>query len=167
LLKGDVDKMIEVMRSHFASIPHDWYRKNKIDKYEGYYPSVFYSYFASIGVDVRTEDTTNQGRLDMAVIMPKAIYLFEFKCLGGKGLRVRGSDVGKINRAKKKELSAMGQLKIRGYAEKYKALNRPIYLIGIDFDQKKRNIVTYKWEAIETMASVQALGQTQTPKKKG
>ena len=47
---------------------------------------------------------------------------------------------------KKKELSAIEQLKIKGYAEKYKALKRPIYLIGIELDRKKRNIVGFKWE---------------------
>jgi hypothetical protein len=32
----------------FASIPHDWYRKNQIARFEGYYASVFYTCFASL-----------------------------------------------------------------------------------------------------------------------
>jgi hypothetical protein len=41
LKKGDIDEMVEIMHSHFASIPYEWYRKNEIDKYEGYYAGVF------------------------------------------------------------------------------------------------------------------------------
>jgi len=145
LKKGDIDEMVEVMHSHFASIPYDWYRKNEIDKYEGYYASVFYAYFASIGVEVKAEDSTNHGKVDMAVVMADKVLIFEFKCLRGKGIGDRRLGIGKGK--KKKELSAIEQLKIKGYAEKYKALKRPIYLIGIDFDRKKRNIEGFKWEA--------------------
>ena len=136
--------MVEVMQSHFASIPHDWYRKNDIDKYERYYASVFYAYFASIGVEVKAEDSTNQGKIDMAVIMADKVLIFEFKCLGSKGIGDRKLGIGKA--IKKKEPKAIEQLRAKGYAEKYRALNRPIYLIGIDFDRKKRNIVEFKWE---------------------
>ncbi|MDI6795226.1 MAG: hypothetical protein QME81_20580, partial [bacterium] len=33
----------------FASIPYNWYVKNGLDKYEGYYASIFYAVFASLG----------------------------------------------------------------------------------------------------------------------
>ncbi len=67
LIEGNIDGIREIMQSHFASIPYDWYRKNKIDQYEGYYASVFYSYFASIGVEVKAEEPTSYGKVDMAV----------------------------------------------------------------------------------------------------
>lgn len=79
LSRGDVGDVIKIMQSHFASIPYEWYVKNEIDKYEGYYASVFYAYFASIGVDVRVEESMNRGRIDMAVLMKDRVYLFEFK----------------------------------------------------------------------------------------
>jgi len=144
LKKGDIDEMVEIMHSHFASIPYEWYRKNEIDKYEGYYASVFYAYFASIGIEVKAEDSTNHGKIDMAVVMADKVLIFEFKCLRSKGTGDRRLGIGK--ETKKKELSAIEQLKIKGYAEKYKALKRPIYLIGIELDRKKRNIVGFKWE---------------------
>jgi hypothetical protein len=34
-----------------ASIANDWYRKNELAGYEGYYVSIFYSYFAAPGLD--------------------------------------------------------------------------------------------------------------------
>ncbi|MFH1897803.1 MAG: AAA family ATPase, partial [Candidatus Desantisbacteria bacterium] len=33
----------------FAAIPYEWYIKNELDKYEGYYASIFYAVFASLG----------------------------------------------------------------------------------------------------------------------
>ena len=31
----------------------DWYRKNELANFEGYYASIFYSYFAALGLDIR------------------------------------------------------------------------------------------------------------------
>ncbi|MDZ4130310.1 MAG: AAA family ATPase, partial [Hydrogenophaga sp.] len=39
----------------FAGIPNDWYRKNPLAQFEGYYDSIFYSYFAALGLDIRLE----------------------------------------------------------------------------------------------------------------
>ena len=54
-----------LFRAFFASIPYEWYTNNDIANYEGYYASVFYSYFAALGLDVTVEDSTSHGRLDM------------------------------------------------------------------------------------------------------
>ncbi len=152
LIEGDIDGIREVMRSHFASIPYEWHTKNNIAEYEGYYASVFYSYFASIGIDVRVEESTSYGKVDMAVIMPKAVYVFEFKCLQKAGDRQK--PIG--NRKRLKEPSAIEQLRAKGYAEKYRALNRPIYLIGIEFSKTKRQIVGFYTDRLKVKAKVKA-----------
>ena len=69
----------ELFRAFFASIPYEWYTRNDIARYEGYYASVFYSYFAALGYEVTVEDSSNQGRLDLAVRAGGRVYLFEFK----------------------------------------------------------------------------------------
>ena len=46
-----------VLRRH----PYQWHTKNDIARYEGYYASVFYSWFAAAGLDVRVEDSTSRG----------------------------------------------------------------------------------------------------------
>ena len=46
----------------FSAIPHDWYRRNDIDRFEGHYASVMYAYFASLGQDVRAEESGSRGR---------------------------------------------------------------------------------------------------------
>ncbi|OOC46964.1 hypothetical protein, partial [Thermosipho sp. 1223] len=40
--KAEIEKMKAIFYAFFASIPSDWYRKNDIEKYEGFYASVFY-----------------------------------------------------------------------------------------------------------------------------
>jgi hypothetical protein len=117
----------------FASIPHDWYRNNPIAQYEGYYASVFYAYFATLGLDITLEDSSNHGRLDMAVKFNQQIYLFEFKVVEFVP-----------------EGQALQQLKDRGYADKYRALGQPIHLIGVEFSKEARSVVGF---AVETLVT--------------
>ena len=63
----------------FAGIPTDWYRNNPIARYEGYYASVFYASFAALGLDLTPEESSNVGRLDLAVRFNGQVYLFELK----------------------------------------------------------------------------------------
>ena len=69
----------ELFHAFFASIPYQWYTGNDIADYEGFYASVFYSYFAALGYDITVEESTSHGRLDMAVRAAGHVYLFEFK----------------------------------------------------------------------------------------
>ena len=118
-----------LFHAFFASIPYEWYTNNDIARYEGYYASVFYSYFASLGMDVRVEDSSSHGRTDMAVLFNSHVYLFEFKV-------VELASAG----------AALAQLKERGYADKYRALGQPIYLIGVEFSKDERNIAAFATE---------------------
>ncbi len=127
LRAGDVAGMQAMFHALFASIPHDWYRKNKLAEFEGHYASVFYSYFAASGLEIRLEDATNHGRIDMAVLFGGAVWLFEFKV-------VELVPEGK----------ALAQLQARGYAEKYRARGEPIHLIGVEFSRATRNIVAFE-----------------------
>ena len=115
----------------FAGIPHDWYRKNQLASFEGYYASIFYSYFAALGLDIRLEDTTNHGRIDMAVLFNGEVLLFEFKV-------VELTPQGK----------ALQQIKDKGYADKYRQRGEPIHLIGVEFSRDSRNVVGFEVETV-------------------
>ncbi|MCB1144993.1 MAG: AAA family ATPase, partial [Leptospiraceae bacterium] len=78
LSSGNPSQIKPIFHSFFASIPHDWYRKNKLANYEAYYASIFYCYFASLGLDVRAEDVTNHGQVDMTVFFENKVFVFEF-----------------------------------------------------------------------------------------
>ncbi len=131
LEKNDLLALKEAFYSFFASIPHDWYRKSEIQNYEGFYASVFYAYFAALGVDVIVEDVTSHGRLDMAVFFDERCFLFEFKVVE---LEPEGR--------------ALSQLKAKGYHEKYLSKCQELYLIGVEFSKEKRNIVDFSWERV-------------------
>ncbi|MBK1721838.1 ATP-binding protein [Thiocystis violacea] len=131
LLANDFSGMQRLFTSLFASIPTDWYRNNPIARYEGYYASVFYAYFASLGLDILPEDSSNAGRLDMAVRFNAQIYLFELKV-------VELTPEGR----------ALQQIKDKGYADKYRAEAVPIHLIGVEFSREQRNLVGMEWESL-------------------
>ena len=127
LLVNDFASLESLFKAFFASIPYQWHTNNDIANYEGYYASVFYSYFASVGLDIVVEDSGSQGRLDMAVRFNDNVYLFEFKVveLASEG-------------------AAMAQLQAKGYADKYRDLCEPIHLIGVEFSRETRNLIGFE-----------------------
>ncbi|WP_058553676.1 ATP-binding protein [Thiohalocapsa sp. ML1] len=131
LLANDFAGMQALFTAFFQSIPHDWYRNNPIAAYEGYYASVFYAYFASLGLDLTPEESSNAGRLDMALRFNAQVYLFEFKV-------VELAPAGR----------ALAQIKDKGYADKYRAEGRPIHLIGVEFSREQRTVVGFEVESI-------------------
>jgi hypothetical protein len=133
LLARDWPALQTLFTAFFASIPHDWYRNNPIAQYEGYCASIFYSHFAALGLDIRLEDVTNQGRIDMTVLFDGQVLLFEFKV-------VELSPEG----------AALQQLKDRAYADKYRARGEPIHLIGVEFSRAQRSVVGF---AVETLGA--------------
>ena len=126
---NDFDGLKALFHSFYASIPYEWYTNNDIARYEGYYASVFYSYFAGLGLDITVEDSTSRGRLDMAVRFNGHVYLFELKVVEMAG-----------------EGAAMAQLKDRRYADKYRSRGEPIHLIGVEFSRDTRNVVAFEVE---------------------
>ena len=130
LAADDVEGMRDLFHAFYAGIPHQWYVNNDIADYEGFYASVFYSYFAGLGLDVTVEESTNQGRLDMAVRFEGRVYVFEFKVVEQAG-----------------EGAAMAQLKDRGYADKYRAPNVHVHLVAVEFSSASRNVVAFEHAA--------------------
>ena len=136
--ENDPDALNIIFQALFSSIPHDWYRKNRLAEYEGHYASIFYCYFNALGLDATCEDTTSHGRIDMTVQLEETadgkgdgkIYIFEFKVV----------DIDTTPG------TALGQIKQNGYADKHRANGCEIYLVGVEFDRNARNIVRFEWE---------------------
>ena len=128
---NDFTGLRALFTAFFASIPNDWYRSNRIANYEGYYASVFYSHFAALGLDIRCEDITNKGRIDMSVLFNGQVYLFEFKV-------VEDAPQGR----------ALQQIRDKGYADKYRARGEPVHLIGVEFSREERSVVGFEVETL-------------------
>ncbi len=127
LLINDFEGLKTLFHAFYASIPYEWYTNNDIANFEGYYASVFYSYFAALELNITVEDSSSHGRVDMTVHFNDNIYLFEFKVveLASEG-------------------AAMAQLKEKRYADKYRSLGQPIHLIGVEFSKDTRNITAFE-----------------------
>ncbi|MYK04251.1 MAG: hypothetical protein F4030_04575, partial [Gammaproteobacteria bacterium] len=63
------------------------------------------------------------GRVDLALRCGGRVYLFEFKVIERAG-----------------EGAALRQLIQRGYAGKYRAVGKPVHLVGVEFSEKTRNV---------------------------
>ena len=126
-----VEKLKDILHRFFASIPHDWYRKNDIDSYEGFYASIVYALFNGAGLNVIAEDNTNKGQIDLSVFNQDSVYIIEFKVVEDK-----------------EEGVALKQIKDKRYYEKYMGKYQEIYLIGIELSKKDKNIVGFEWERV-------------------
>ena len=124
---NDFTALEALFQAFFTSIPYEWYTNDDIAAYEGYYASVFYSYFAGLGFDITVEDSSSHGRLDMAVRFNGQVYLFELKVVGMTG-----------------EGAAMAELKEKRYADKYRSPGQPIHLIAVEFDKDARTVVAFE-----------------------
>ncbi|MFZ4624378.1 MAG: AAA family ATPase [Rhodoferax sp.] len=131
LQAADLTGLKTLFQAFYASIANDWYRKNEMANYEGYYVSIFYSYLAALGLDIRLEDPTSLGRIDMTVLFAGQVFLFEFKVVE---LEPKGS--------------ALQQIKAMHYVDKYRSRNEPMHLIGIEFSKASRNIVGFETEML-------------------
>ena len=129
LREADFAGLEERIRVLFAAIPHDWYRRNDIDRFEGHYASVMYAYFAALGHEVRAEDSGSRGRADLALRAGGRVYVFEFKVTERVGAG-----------------AALAQLKGRGYADKYRHLGVPVHVVGLEFSQETRNVAGFETE---------------------
>ena len=124
-LKADnLDQFAEVLKTIFASIPYHNYAKNIIAEYEGYYSSVVFVYLSALGYEVIPEDTTSRGRIDLTLKLDDKTVIIEFK----------------VDTAE----DPIKQIREKKYYEKYLNEGKEIYLVGINFDSRERNIVKYE-----------------------
>ena len=83
---------------------------------------------AGCGVELIAEDVTNRGRIDLTLKIDNNIYVVEFKMGKNNGLK---------------------QIKEKEYHLKYLSSGKNIYIVGIDFDEEKRNIGNFEWEKVK------------------
>ena len=127
-LKQDDPAALEgAFEAFFASIPHDWYRRNDLAGYEGYWASLVYCLFAALGVETRAEEATCRGQVDLVIEYQGRIWLLEFKV----------AELGDGQRA-------LDQIRARGHHHRY--AGQPVTLIGVDFSRERRNLAGFAWE---------------------
>lgn len=108
------------LKAFFTEIPYDMHVAK-----EKYYQTIFYVIAKLIGLDAQLEVKTNIGRIDMVVITPQLVYIFEFK----------------INSSAEE---ALEQINDKKYFEKYLDKNKKLILIGVNFNTNERNLSDWK-----------------------
>ena len=105
-----------------ALYAHLTYGSTEARVHESGYQRPLYALLASHpALRVIAEDTQAQGRADLVAESQRNVYVFEFK-------------------VDKTAQEAIAQIRERGYAEPYKALGKPIYLIGLAFKSETHSL---------------------------
>ena len=130
LYKGDIKELVCLLNSIIKSIPYLIY-KEKFN--EGYFHSFFHVALTLIGMRPLSEVATSDGRIDMVIDCPKAIYIMEFKYSPND-----------------KDLSndALDQIKDKKYYQPYIIQQKTIVGIGYSFGEKSRQITDYRDETL-------------------
>ncbi len=136
LVENQFDEFGKQLEVYLSGIPHQWYDTSDVARFEAYYAGMLYLVFRAIGVDLRVEDASSQGRADLVVLHGQQVFVLELK-------------VTDKEREQNKVLNqAMVQIKSRGYADTYKDRNEPIHLLALVFGFSKRNLLGIRAEMV-------------------
>ena len=107
-----------------ASLPYDNIKKDSDESLalrEHNFQVCVYLVFALLGQFIELEIPVANGRTDALIKTETAIYIFEFKL-------------------KESAEAALKQIKEKNYAERFKAENKKIMLIGVSFDAEEKTV---------------------------
>jgi hypothetical protein len=124
IIQNNLQQLRKTLEVFFSGIPYNVHKKN-----EAIFQGIFYSLFKLLGEHIEVESTTNDGRIDAVLTTSQAIYIFEFK--------LDNDD------------TALEQIKEKEYYKKYLLDNRDIYIIGVNFDSIKGNLIGWNDEKID------------------
>ncbi len=123
LLNRDLKKLRKIMEVFFAGIPYTSHKKQ-----ESTFQTIFFSIFRLLGLYIEAESATNDGRIDAVVQTKDAIFIFEFKL--------------------DNDPTALEQIKEKEYYKKYLLDKREIYIVGVNFDSEKGNLIGWEDEKV-------------------
>ncbi len=120
LYNNDMDATLRHLQQFLSTVP---YCDNT--DYEGHYQQVLYIIFSLLGSYVDIEVRTPRGRIDMVMRTPHALYLIELKL-------------------DKDADTALQQIDLKNYPERFARCNLPIVKVGISFDRQKHTLAGWK-----------------------
>ena len=127
LQKADFDTFFAQVRALFAHLP---YGSTEARVPEPAYQRILYVLLSACPFRVTAEDRQAQGRADIVVESDECVFIFELK-------------------VDKTAAEAIAQIKEKGYAEPYRALGKPIHLIGLNFQSETHTLAD---TVVETLA---------------
>lgn len=121
--QGDMDGALRLLQEFLGTVP---YCNNT--NYEGHYQQMLFIIFTLLThfvVDVEVH--TPNGRVDIVMLTKDTLYIMELK----------------LN---KDALTAMQQINLKQYDQRFARCGKPIVKVGINFDAKKGNIESWTIE---------------------
>lgn len=127
LITENIHSFIEDLKSIFSSVSYAIIKKS-----EGYYHANTYLILKLLGFEIIPEATTNIGRIDCVLKFSNKIYILEFK----------------FSESSDESQNALQQILKKDYASKYRLESKPIFGLGISFNEDIRNIRDYKFQPL-------------------
>ncbi len=124
LSQEKVDKAVETLNNLLKRIPHQ--HKGKT---ESFYHAIIHLIFHFLGIFLRSEVNTSEGRADAFVETKNTVYCFEFKL-------------------DKDAKTALNQIKEKGYLESYRGTGKKLIAVGINFSSQSGSIDDWKAEVL-------------------
>ena len=125
ILKDDIDGMLSVARSFFASIPYQEGTLKNAPTSEGHFTAMLYMMFSLMSNYCYSQVRTAAGRMDILLKTGTTVYVMELKMDGSVD-------------------EALQQIDDKGYAIPYEADGRKVVKVGINFSSKERTITEWK-----------------------
>ena len=122
LYRDDINATLQAMQAFLSTIP---YADNT--HYEGHYQQVLYILFSLLGYYTDIEVRTPRGRVDVVMRTDHTLYIIELKL-------------------DKDADTALGQIDLKQYPERFALCGLPIVKVGISFDKEKKTIGDWKME---------------------
>jgi hypothetical protein len=120
LLRGDIDKAMNILRSALKSIPYEP-GDHSISDTEAYYHKFFHFFFYLMYGNVHSEVRNATGAMDVEITTPKYIYVIEIKVDASPEV-------------------ALNQIEEKGYAVPHMADHRAVYKVGVNFSTQERTV---------------------------
>ena len=120
--RSGIGEFVEAVLRWYAGIPYSITDKNQNEQL---YQSLIYAALLGYGADVSAEEQTSDGRMDIALKVPDAIYIIELK-------------YGKTAD------EAVGQVITKDYAVRFAADTRPVWAVGLNISKDRRTIEDYR-----------------------
>jgi hypothetical protein len=119
--KGNLVRVQTILTTLLADLPFQTFEKSS----EGLYHGLIHIVFNYLGLAMQSEAHSSKGRADVVVQTLTHIYIFEFK----------------INKSAEE---AFQQIIDNEYADKYRACEKPILAIGVNFNTTRRKMDVWK-----------------------
>ncbi len=127
IINEEIEKIKEQVEIFINSISYN------ILKNEYVYQSAIYGLIYSTGFNIIIEDNTSKGRIDLTILVNRSIvYIIEFKVI----------------EKEEKKGKALKQIEEKEYYKKYLDYQK-IYIIGIELNKNKREIVNFEYRKIK------------------